>query len=92
MLFCEKTHIVTRTKYKNIDANFMNKITLPVPLYQLLGLVVRNVNRAIHQIVIPQSTFYLLRVPYPWCHCFLCLFGAVAKTTIHRIVQTTHIH
>ena len=25
--------------------------------------------------------FYLLRVQYPWCHCFLCLSAAVEKST-----------
>ena len=39
MVFCERPHSVIRSKYTDIDANFMSIITLLVPVYKNGGIL-----------------------------------------------------
>ena len=38
MVFCKRPHSVIRSKYTDIDANFMSMITLHVPVYKNGGI------------------------------------------------------
>ena len=38
-----------------------------------------------------EVTFYLLRVQYPWCHCFLCLSAEAENSGFSELCIHMHI-